>query len=323
MPAEAEAAMLLAVRIAAATPVADDVLHFELVAADGAPLPLFTPGSHIDVHLDGGIVRQYSLTNGPHDRHSYTIAVKLEPQSRGGSLAMHHDRRPGDIIRIGAPRNAFPIAREAAHHVLLAAGIGVTPVLSMARHLHDEGASFELHFFYRSAAFAPFLDELRAAPYGRSVRHYEGLGATATQGALEPIIATRSEGAHLYFCGPPPFMDAVQRLSGAAWPAGTTHFEHFTPQLPVDAGAFSIRLAKSERTLTIGPNETIIDVLTRHGIAIDVSCEVGICGTCVTHVLEGVPDHRDQILTAAERARGDVMTICCSRAVSPSLVLDL
>lgn len=315
----------LSVRINKKQDEAQDIASFELVAAGGSDLPPFAPGAHIDVYV-AGLVRQYSLCNGPEDAGRYVIAVKKEIDSRGGSRAMHEELHEGDLINIGAPRNNFHLDQSARHTLLLAGGIGVTPILSMARHLLAAGASFELHYFTRSIAHTAFHSLLSGPEFKGKVNfHYalepERLGAT-----LHRLLWKRPEGGQLYLCGPRPFMDLVETSAAAGWSPESVHLEYFAADPQSLAGAqeaFQVRLARSGGTYDIPAGKTIVQALAEQGVTIDTSCEQGVCGTCLTGVLEGIPDHRDAFLTEDEQRACDKIMPCVSRAKTPLLVLDL
>jgi vanillate O-demethylase ferredoxin subunit len=302
-----------------------DIKSFELVPVDGL-LPAFPPGSHIDVHLAPGLVRQYSLLNGPDDTSAYRIAVKLEAQSRGGSRAIHEAIHEGQVLTIGAPRNNFRLLEGARHTVLLAGGIGITPLLSMLQYLEARGESFELQYFSRSEAHTAFHDLLTHEKYAGKVGLHYALDPEATGAYLHQHLLQRSDGAHVYICGPRPFMDLAQQTAAATWPAEAVHLEYFSadPQLLAEPGeGFVVRCARSGGMFPIAADESIVDVLRRHNISIETSCEEGVCGTCLTNVLEGEPDHRDIYLTDEEKRAGDQLLPCVSRARSKVLVLDL
>jgi vanillate O-demethylase ferredoxin subunit len=298
-----------------------EVRSFELVAPDGRPLPPYTAGSHIDVHPAPGLTRQYSLCDAPGAGARYLIAVKREPDSRGGSRAMH-ELKEGQALEIGAPRNNFALAAAASHHLLIAGGIGVTPLLSMAQHLDGLGASFDLHYFTRSAEHAAFRDVLSEL---RGKFHY-ALDVERVRARLRELLSQRRDGAHLYLCGPRPFMDLVEAAAAPAWPREAVHLEHFSADPRALGGtrdAFDIVLASSGARYTVAADKSIVQVLSEHGVEVPVSCEQGVCGTCLTRVLEGEPDHRDVFLTDEERRACDRMLLCVSRARSARLTLDL
>lgn len=316
---------LLSVKVARVVDEAIDIKSFTLVSMDGRPLPAFTPGSHVDVHV-GGVVRQYSLCGDPADTGTYLIAVKKESASRGGSDAMHHRVRVGDRLGISLPRNHFALRREASFHLLVGGGIGITPLLAMAKHLAATGGNFMLHYFSRSREHAAFLDVLAGPQFnGKVVCHY-GLDASAVAARLGELLAARSHGAHLYYCGPSPFMHQIKAVSAQAWPPECVHMEHFAADPAAPCGpqaSFEVTLARSGGTYRVAPDQSIAEVLVAHGIDVATSCEQGVCGTCVTRVLEGVPDHRDLFLTEKERHTGEQMMLCVSRSKSERLVLDL
>lgn len=303
-----------------------DIKSFVLVSADGKQLPSFIPGSHIDVHIAEGIIRQYSLCNSPDNARSYVIAVKKEAASRGGSRAMHEKIKVGDTLLIGMPRNNFSLIPEAKRHLLLGGGIGITPLLSMARHLLATGADFELQYFSRSVKHTAFHEIFSSPEFkGKVVFHY-ALEADAVRAYLRKLLWSRPEGAHLYLCGPGSFMDQVEATAAATWPPQTVHLEYFAADPMALAGprdAFEVNLARTGGTYVIPEGQSIVDVLAQHGVQITVSCEQGVCGTCLTGVLSGTPDHRDVFLSQEEKARGDVILPCVSRCKSPKLILDL
>lgn len=314
----------LTLRVARKTIQALDICSFELCADDGAPLPAFSAGAHIDVFLPGGLSRQYSLCGDPRDSARYTIGVLRDAQSRGGSRAMHESVHEGDLLQVGLPRNHFPLV-PAAHSLLLAGGIGVTPLLAMAETLHAEGASFELHYCTRSAERTAFVPRIQASAYASRVQFHHDDGAPHQQFALDQVLDS-APGAHLYVCGPRGFMDAV--LTGArqrGWPPERLHHEYFSglPAAHDSDGAFQVILASSGQTIHVPKGTTITRALAEAGVDIMTSCEQGVCGTCLTRVLQGVPDHRDSYLSAEERAANDQLLPCCSRAQTPALTLDL
>ncbi|MBV8645536.1 MAG: PepSY domain-containing protein, partial [Candidatus Eremiobacteraeota bacterium] len=325
-PRQTPASASLHVRVAAIRDEASAIRTFALVAANGTTLPPAPAGAHIDVRLPSGLLRQYSLTNGPgDDAGGYHIAVRLASDSRGGSAAMHA-LREGDTLTISAPRNRFPLYAGARHHVLIAAGIGITPLYAMVRHLDASGASYELHYFTRSPAATAFRESLGAARYADRVHFHFGVARERIQLILRDLLGARPDGAHLYVCGPAQFMALVQDAAAHAWPTEAIHREHFAADPLAEASpaaAFDLTLARSGRTVGVPEGASILQVLAECGVAVDSSCEQGLCGTCATRVLDGEPDHRDVFLTEAERRRGDTMLVCVSRAKGDHLVLDL
>lgn len=316
----------LRLEVARKSLAADDIAAFELVDPEGRDLPAFTAGAHIDVHMGEGLVRQYSLCNAPCERHRYCLGVLREPVGTGGSAHMHDRVAEGDSVEVSAPRNSFRLVEDAEHALLLAGGIGVTPILAMAHRLSALGKNFELHYCTRSRARTAFHDELQSAAFSEQVQFHFDDGPKSQLLDLPGRLARHEEGHHLYVCGPGGFMEAVIAASAEAWPAGTVHREYFSndPQAGHDDDqAFQVTIASSGETVEIPIGRSIVERLAEIGIDVPVSCEQGICGTCVTGVLEGEPDHRDLVLTDEERAANDQMTLCCSRAKSPVLLLDL
>lgn len=321
------AAARLDVQVQAIRPLADGILGFELAAPGGAALPPFAAGAHIDVHLPGGLIRQYSLHNDPRETHRYCIAVLHEPQGRGGSRAMHAQLRVGDRLHISRPRNHFPLAEEAARHLFLAGGIGITPILAMVRAAQARRQPFHLHYCSRTPERTAFLDELSGlVEAGHATLHHDG-GDPRRGLDLSGLLREPVPGTHLYACGPGGFLDAVERAA-ARWPASARHSERFSaPGVPPAgdaAGAeapFEVRLAGSGLVLTVPPGRSVVDVLQDHGVAVDVSCREGYCGTCMTRYLAGEPIHRDSVLDAEDRE--EFVMLCCCRARGGPLVLDL
>lgn len=317
---------MIAVRVARKTVEAEGICSFELQAADGRPLPAFSAGSHVDVHVPGGLVRQYSLCNDPQETQRYLIAVLKDAASRGGSVAMHERVHEGDALTISAPRNHFALAHEAASHLLLAGGIGVTPILCMAERLAQTGGDFTMHYATRSRERTAFADRIARSAFAARVHLHHDDGAPDQRLDLEALLATPVAGRHVYVCGPQGFMDAVLgRARAAGWPEPQLHYEFFgaAPTAQAGDGPFSVRLASSGRVITVAADQSVTDALGAAGIVVPTSCEQGVCGTCLTRVLQGTPDHRDLYLTPEEQAAGDQFTPCCSRSRTAELVLDL
>ncbi len=305
---------------------ARDVLSFELARQDDEPLPAFSAGSHIDVHLPNGMVRQYSLCNHPEEHHRYQIAVLCDPNSRGGSEWIHANLKAGDRIRISEPRNLFPLAHEPSRALLFAGGIGITPILCMAERLAHIGADFELHYCARSREQAAFVERISLSPFANSVHLHFDDGASGQRADIPALLAGAGENSHLYVCGPTGFMDFVldsARRSG--WAEARLHREYFTaaPQATAGDTAFEVQLASTGVVVSVAADQSVVDALQAIGVEVPVSCEQGVCGTCLTRVLEGEPEHRDVFLTEAEQTANDQFTPCCSRAKSARLVLDL
>lgn len=318
----------LEVRLKSITALADDINAFEIVSPDGQSLPAFTAGSHIDVHLSGGLIRQYSLCNPPFDRNRYVIAVLRDSQGRGGSIAMHDELRAGQTLTISHPRNHFALSRSARQHVFIAGGIGITPVMAMIAEVQRRGEPFHLYYCARSARRAAFLDELKPLiDSGQASVHFDN---GDPQNGLDLVSTLRaySSGTHLYYCGPGRLMDAIEGAS-EHWPPGTRHSERFSAGAARQENAshsesdvpFDVELRRSQKTFTVQPGESIVDVLRGNGVEVDTSCCEGYCGTCMTRYLAGEPLHRDTVLDDEDRE--EFVMICCSRAKSPALVLDI
>jgi len=316
----------LEVRVARRQAEAQDICSFELVQTNGQPLPAFSAGSHIDVHLPNGLTRQYSLCNDPRESHRYLIGVLRDPASRGGSQAMHEAVQEGSVLRISAPKNHFALAHGASRSVLLAGGIGITPILCMAERLALSDAAFELHYCTRSRERTAFAQRIAQSAFAPQVHFHFDDGDAAQKLALAQLVGTVQPGVHLYVCGPKGFMDAVLAAARAAgWPAEQLHYEFFGAEVAKSEsdGAFEVKLASSGRVIQVAKEQTVVQALAAAGVEVATSCEQGVCGTCLTRVLEGVPDHKDMYLTPEEQAANDQFTPCCSRSCSPLLVLDL
>ena len=310
----------LSVRLNAIRYVARDTSIYELTNVAGTPLPPYAPGAHIDLHLPNGIVRQYSLLEPEPSGETYSIAVKRDPASRGGSRSVHEELRVGQTLTISAPRNNFPLVENASHVILLAGGIGITPIWCMAQRLHKLGRSWALHYACRSRADMAFLDAL--AEMGKAHFHFddENQGKVLDVGS---IVAAAPRDAHLYCCGPTPMLQAFEQAT-ASWPRAQVHVEYFTPKpQPAKKGGFVVELARSGQEFVIPEGESILQVLLNAGVDVDYSCELGICGACEQRVLAGTPEHRDAILSEEEQAANTRVMICCAGCKSERLVLDL
>ena len=314
------------VRVERKTQEALDICTFELVDVTGKPLPAFAAGSHIDVQLPGGITRQYSLCNDPQESHRYLIGVLKDPATRGGSRAMHEQVKEGDQLTISAPRNHFPLAHEAAHSLLLAGGIGVTPILCMAERLAVMGAGFDLHYCTRSRERTAFYDRIGASVYAPRVQFHFDDGAAEQKLDLKALLVKPEPGTHVYVCGPKGFMDAVlSTVRAQGWPEDQVHFEFFGADAVKsdDDRSFQVKLASSGKIVVVPKDKTVVEALADAGIDVMTSCGEGVCGTCLTRVLEGEVDHKDLYLMPDEQAKNDQFMPCVSRAKSAMLVLDL
>jgi len=317
---------LLNVRVARKAVEAQDICTFELHPLDRAALPGFTAGSHLDVHLPGGTVRQYSLCNEPNETHRYLIGVLRDAASRGGSRAMHEQVHEGQVLTVSPPRNRFALAPQASHSLLLAGGIGITPLLCMAEALWRGQSAFELHYGTRSIERTAFRQRLQGAPFAARVHFHHDDGAPSQRFDLPALLAQPSAGRHVYVCGPQGFLDAVLGTARAlGWPDAQVHHESFGASVKVadtDA-AFEVQIASTGAVVQVPSHQTIVQALAGAGVSVQTSCEQGVCGTCLTRVIDGIPDHRDVYLTPDEAAAGDQILPCCSRARCARLVLDL
>lgn len=297
---------------------ADDVLSVGLVDPAGRDLPEWTPGAHVDVALTGGLERQYSLCSDPADRSLWRVAVLRERGGRGGSRFVHERLRPGDVLAVRGPVNTFELV-PARHYVLVAGGIGITPILPMVRALERAGASWRLAYLGRRAAGMAFAGDPLLAGADLFVSEQD------RRAGLAGWIGEVSDGTAVYACGPRRLLDELEGLRGG-WPRGTLHMERFEPlAVPADRvdGSFVVECSRSGRTLVVDPGVSILACAEDAGLPVPSSCREGVCGTCETRVLDGVVEHRDSILGADEREASETLMICVSRATSPQLVLDI
>jgi vanillate O-demethylase ferredoxin subunit len=304
---------------------ANGINSYEFVSPDGTNLPPFTAGAHIDVHAGSGVVRQYSLCNSPSERHRYVIAVLKDPNGRGGSAAVHETIKVGDKVRVSVPRNNFELNPRAAKVVLLAGGIGVTPMKAMAHQLEAENIEYEMYYCSKGPEYAAFQTELKGlAKSGRIKFHFDG-GDPKNSLDITSILKNPEE-CDLYYCGPGGFMQAC-KVASEHWPRGTVHFEHF--KAPVKkaveetsiAGEFTAEIASSGEKLVVGLEQNLAEVLQQAGYPVETSCQSGLCGTCKVRYLSGVVDHKDFILDESEKS--EFLTVCVSRAANGTLLLDL
>ncbi|MEV6346509.1 PDR/VanB family oxidoreductase [Actinoplanes sp. NPDC051851] len=309
----------LRLRVARHTVAADGVVVLELRHEDGRPLPDWAPGAHIDLLMAPGLTRQYSLCGDPTDRHGWRVAVRREPDGRGGSRHIHDTLSAGDQVEAGAPRNRFPL-RPASRYLFLAGGIGITPILPMLAAATTAGARWELHYAGRTGTAMAFGEELAAAHGDRVTLYPEDERGLID---LDGLIGRQEPGTLVYCCGPEGMLTAVEQCC-ARWPDRPLHVERFSATaVTADGGEFEVELARSGRTVKVLPGVSVLEAVERAGVDVLSSCREGTCGTCETTVLAGEVDHRDSLLTAAEQAAHDIMFICVSRAASPRLILDL
>lgn len=307
-------------RIKSVTWEAPNILSYELTPLESAQLPPFTAGAHIDLVLPTGISRSYSLVNSQSERHRYVIAVQKDRATRGGSKWIHENLRAGDTVSVDGPRNHFALDETAQKSVFIAAGIGITPIMSMIERMNSLGRDWELTYCARTRAGTAFLRSLENDARVRFNFDGEPGGKMLDIAAL---VRESPGDAHFYCCGPLPVLEAFESATKGL-PSERVHLEYFAAkELPPAEGGFTVVLAKSGRELTVSSGKSILDTLRASGLDVPYSCGQGVCGTCETTVLEGIPDHRDLILTKNERAANKRMMICCSGAKSGKLVLDL
>jgi vanillate O-demethylase ferredoxin subunit len=317
----------LSVKVISVREEVQDILSFELADPAGRSLPPFAAGGHIDVEVSDKLIRQYSLCNHPGEQHRYLIAVLKDPGTRGGSLAMHERFKEGDLINISEPKNHFPLATSARKSLLFAGGIGVTPILCMAERLAQTGADFELHYCARSLDRMAFVERIKTSEFANKVSFHLDDGPDVQKLDINRVLSKPQQEVHIYVCGPSGFMDWILKTAQRnQWPEEQVHREYFAAVVQpasLAAGEFEVQIASTGVTYRVPADKSITNLLREHGVDIPTSCEEGVCGTCLTRVIEGEPDHRDLFLTSKERARNDQLLPCCSRAISKKLVLDL
>ncbi|MBB3065994.1 PDR/VanB family oxidoreductase [Limibacillus halophilus] len=312
-------------RIARVICETDKIRRYVFESLDATPLPPFTAGANISVFLPNEVVRQYSLCGDPADRSRYEIAVLCEVDGRGGSKEIHRTFIEGGEVFISSPRNLFPLNQDANHNILLAGGIGVTPMIAMLQELESRQASYELHYCTRSIDTTAFLEFLTPRIQNGRVRIYHDGGDPARGLDIDAFLKSNDQDTHLYYCGPSGFMKAVKSAS-EHWPRKSVHFEYFAASsdenvlVATENSAFKVKIASTGEVFDIPSDSSIVDVLRDNGLPVDTQCEEGYCGSCMTRYLSGEPDHRDSVLD--EEDRSQFMLICCSRAKSPCLVLD-
>lgn len=312
---------VLDLRVNRMTWEADGVLSLELRHVDGEDLPSWRPGAHADLQIPGVITRQYSLCGDPEDRSVWRIGVLREPDSKGGSKAVHESVRPGDVLTVVGPRNNFRFVPSASY-LFVAGGIGITPILPMIRAAEAGGAGWSLLYGGRTAGSMAFLDELVGYADKITVRPQDTYGLLDLAG----LLGAPQEDTVVYCCGPEPLIEAVEDLCGT-WPKGSLHVERFAAKPreesdPSQEQPFELVLSRSGRSLTVQPGQSVLEAMEEAGLEAPNSCREGICGTCETAVLDGLPDHRDSLLEDDEKEANDTMMICVGRALSQRLELD-
>lgn len=317
---------MINVQIASKTRETADICLLELARPGGGALPAFSAGAHIDVHLPGGVIRQYSLCNHPGESHRYQIAVLRDPESRGGSIMIHDQLDEGDEITISEPRNLFPLEHDAKKHLLIAGGIGITPILCMAERLSHMDREFELHYCTRTPEETAFRQRILNSDFKNRAQFHHSRHGNGKRLDAETLLAKPDAGTHLYVCGPNPFMEYVLETARKhGWAESQLHREYFAADAINHEGdtSFEVQLASSGTVIQIPEDRSVLEVLLEHDIDIPFACEEGVCGTCATRLLEGEPDHRDVFMTPEEHAANEEFAACCSRSKSKRLVLDI
>lgn len=295
---------------------------FEFVAV-AAPLPPFSAGAHIDLHLPESRIRSYSLVNSPDERHRYVVAVQRESGGRGGSAYMHDSIRVGQVVQASVPANDFMLNEGAEHTIFIVGGIGITPILSMVARLEALNRSWRLYYASRAPDTTAFMETLAA--FDRKRGRVEYCFATTRIAPLDVsgIVTRADHGTHVYCCGPARMIDAF--IAACKWrPPHTVHFERFAAaDAPATEGGYVAVLQRSGKRVPVEPGKTLLDALLEANVSVPYACSSGVCGTCQTKVIAGKPDHRDEFLTPAEKAAGARVMVCCSGSLTPELVLDL
>ncbi|MGU3312307.1 PDR/VanB family oxidoreductase [Acinetobacter sp. M5A5_2a] len=297
------------------------VMEFE--SATSATLPKVEAGAHIDVHLPNGMVRQYSLCQNPNDEGKFRLGILRDPESRGGSVSAFDEIKDGMQIQVSEPKNLFPLLK-AKHSVLIGGGIGITPLITMAYQLASEGTSFELHYCGASPENCAFVDEIKNGELAKyTTFHFKSEGASY-RAFFESAIKDIDLESHIYTCGPVGFMDWVINLATTHdFPEQQIHKEYFQVETDTSGDSFEVVAERSGKIIMVEAGETILQALAKEGIEIEMSCEQGVCGTCMCDVIEGEPDHRDVYFTDEEKASNEQILVCCSRSKTPRLVLDI
>ena len=313
-------------RLARRDRIADDIYALTLTCEQDAPLPEIAPGDHIEVQVPGG-ARAYSLCNPPDAREGYQLAIHRS-SPHGGAHYLCETLAVGAPLRVRGPRNLFALSPEHRRVVLIAGGIGITPIIAMAEHLARRDLDFQMHYCARSRAAAAFLDRLDAGACRHRVRYHFDDDPAAGRLDLGRLFAGLDADQHVYLCGPNAMLADAVTLAERHALAGRLHYERFgasrAPPAPsVAAGAFEVLAARSGRRVEVPPDCSIAAALVRAGVDVPLSCEQGVCGMCMTRVIDGIPDHRDDVLSEAERASNGVILPCVSRAKSALLTLDL
>lgn len=300
-----------------------NIAVMEFVSATSTTLPKVEAGAHIDVHLPNGMVRQYSLCQNPNDEGKFRLGILRDPESRGGSVSAFDEIKDGMQIQVSEPKNLFPLLK-AKHSVLIGGGIGITPLITMAYQLAHEGESFELHYCGASPGNCAFVDEIKNGELAKyTTFHFKSEGASH-RAFFESAIKDIDLESHIYTCGPVGFMDWVINLATTHnFPEQQIHKEYFQVETDTSGDSFEVVAERSGKIIMVEAGETILQALAKEGIEIEMSCEQGVCGTCMCDVIEGEPDHRDVYFTDEEKASNEQILVCCSRSKTPRLVLDI
>ncbi|TCM66610.1 vanillate O-demethylase ferredoxin subunit [Acinetobacter calcoaceticus] len=315
---------LYSVKVSQRTNAGQNISIIELESTQNEPLPTFAAGAHIELHLPNAMIRQYSLCQDPEQNQRYRLAVLRDQKSRGGSQYVYDHLNLGSQLHISAPKNLFPLNLQAEHTVLIGGGIGITPLISMAYQLHHAQQSFELHYCGQHSDQAALMDELKQCAFAAQVMfHFKDQGANH-RNYFKEKIKQFSKRSHLYTCGPNGFMDWIFELAKShQFPSDQLHREVFQHDVDITGHSFQVIAKQSNKTIQVAADQSILDALASHGIYVEKSCEQGVCGTCMCDVLEGLPEHRDVYLTDEEKQSNEQILVCCSRAHSECLVLDI
>ncbi|WP_042352621.1 PDR/VanB family oxidoreductase [Bacillus massiliigorillae] len=306
-------------------PVTETIKRFEFRPVDGKPLPAFTGGSHITTFVANGnevIERHYSLVSNPVDRSQYAISIRRDEQSKGGSIFWHDNVNEGDHLEVSFPKNHFPLSYEAKHHVFYAAGIGITPFLTMMADLKAEGKSFELHYAAKSKELCAYYDYINENYPGVCTFYF-----SQEEGSSRMTSASMAEhriGSHVYFCGPVSMVNEYREAAeGYGYPIPAIHFELFAAAEEGPRNPFVVELASSKKEIQVPEGATLLETLLKEGIDAPYSCKIGGCGSCELEVVDGEVDHRDSFYRDEERKDLNSILTCCSRAKEGKLVLNI
>jgi ferredoxin-NADP reductase len=317
-------AALIEVELAAVETVARDTNIYTFRRPDGGRLPPYKAGAHIDIHLPNGLMRQFSLVVPGTDPDNYVVGIKLDAASRGGSRYIFDELRVGHSLKISAPRNNFPLVDSAEQIILFAGGIGITPIWCMAQELAAQNRPWKLYFSSRSRADMAFLATLEKLPAENVHLHFDD-EASGKFLDIAGIINAAPASAHFYCCGPNPMLAAFE-AAGTSRPRAQIHLEYFTPKEEIESstlGGFWVELARSGEEYFIPEGKKVLEVLFEAGVDVDYSCELGICGECITNVISGIPIHHDSVLSEEEQATNEKVMICCCGSKTERLVLDM